>query len=206
MVTTTGDAEGLRIQGPGLGNANEAYIRFIDQAGTSTGWVGDGNPANTDIYLLSNTGGVRLWTAAGEALTVGAGGNVGIGINPPTTKLDVRGTVRFGSSGEYYAVGGGEGLRIIRGTVFSDGTILMGSGFTVTHTAGSGEYLINFDSDFPVNFWPSVTATATSGPGFVRIATTEGVQDNFARIKVWNASSLGAPADGSFSFIVVGIR
>lgn len=79
MVTTTGIAEGLRIEGPGQGAANEAYMRFIDNVGGSTGYIGDAHPGNRDMYLLSNTGGLQLWAGSGPVLTADSGGTVGIG-------------------------------------------------------------------------------------------------------------------------------
>ena len=104
MVTTGGVAEGLRIKGPGVGSANEAYLRFTDQAGTSTGYVGDAHPGNSDIYLLSSTGGVTLYTLAGSTLLAQADGDVAMGMNgqvviaPSTLSLGDVGRLNVGDN------------------------------------------------------------------------------------------------------------
>jgi hypothetical protein len=105
---------------------------------------------------------------AGTALkleSIGGGGNknflidtdgfTGIGTNAPLAKLDVRGDIRLGSSGQFLAPGAAENLRIIRGTVAANGSILGGSGFEVQHS-NDGSYLIVFDSPFAE--LPTVTA------------------------------------------------
>jgi hypothetical protein len=108
-------------------------------------------------------------TGAGTALklqSVGGGGNkhfiiqtdgaVGIGASTPTAKLDVRGDIALGPSGQFRATSSEENLRIIRGTINTDGTIIDGSGFTVTNL-DSGFCRIDFNVPFAAR--PTVTAT-----------------------------------------------
>ena len=68
----------------------------------------------------------------------------------------------LGSSGQYYAPGGQENLRIIRGVFSATGSIIVGAGFSVTHTS-TGVYTITFTTSFPSA--PAATATADSGGG-----------------------------------------
>lgn len=95
------------------------------------------------------------WVKNGSALSYD--GNVGVGTDTPSAKLDVRGDVKLGPAGQYFATAGEEKLRMIRGTVDGDGNILQGSGFTVLHY-NQGAYLITFDVPFVAA--PTVTATA----------------------------------------------
>jgi hypothetical protein len=87
----SGEAEGLRIQGNGVGAPGGAYASFYDAAGSGIGYVGDGSSGDEDVYVTSYIGDVNLYTPAGAALTASASGNVGIGTTTPqpTRKLDV---------------------------------------------------------------------------------------------------------------------
>ena len=58
------------LRGATTGNANNAYLRFQDSAGTSMGFVGDASSSNSDLYLTAST------AAANINLNPGAGGNV----------------------------------------------------------------------------------------------------------------------------------
>jgi len=87
-------------------------------------------------------------------------GNVGIGTTTPLAKLDVRGDIRLGNSGQFSAPAGVENLRIVRGTIAPDGGILAGAGFRVNHPL-LGIYIILFNTPFAAP--PTVTATFTLG-------------------------------------------
>jgi hypothetical protein len=67
------------------------------------------------------------------------------------------GRIKFAtSSGTVLATGGEENLRIIRGIVSGNGSILGGLGYTVTRT-GVGRYVVSFDTPFTGR--PAVTST-----------------------------------------------
>ena len=84
-------------------------------------------------------------------------GNVGIGTATPQAKLDVRGNVKLGSSGQLFAVSGEENLRIVRGVISANGAILAGGFFSVQQT-NPDVFLITFDTPFAVV--PALTAIA----------------------------------------------
>jgi hypothetical protein len=92
------------------------------------------------------------------------GGPVGIGTTGPNDKLDVRGNIKLGASGEFFAPGGVENLRIIRGTINGDGTIRHGSGFTSTRIA-AGRYQINFSVAFSAAPTIVVSVVGAADPG-----------------------------------------
>jgi hypothetical protein len=84
-----GAEEGIRVQGPATGNANVAYVSFVDSAGTRIGYVGDGSTGDVNVFLTSDSGDVVLNTAAGRILTGTSTGNVGIGTTTPSAKLNI---------------------------------------------------------------------------------------------------------------------
>jgi hypothetical protein len=136
--------------------------------------AGSGAGANTGSWRIQADNGlsgqgssfvIYSDTAQQYRMVINGSGNVGIGTASPTSKLDVRGDIRLGPSGQYRAVSGEENLRIVRG-VFG-GTdpirILAGSGFTVSHVS-EGKYNITFTT--PFSGPPSVTALSNVYSGF----------------------------------------
>lgn len=93
---------------------------------------------------------------------------------------------------------GGEVLRTIRGRVSSAGTILGGSGFTVTKGA-AGVYTINFSTAFAAT--PTLVGnTIDSNQGIVHESSTSS-----ASSIIMNTRNLaGTAADMAFGFIVIG--
>ena len=88
-VHVKGSEEGLRVEGPGAGNANLAWIGFNDANGTRIGYVGDGSSGDSNLYLTSDANDVILYTAFGRVLTAKADGRVGIGTGQPAAGLHV---------------------------------------------------------------------------------------------------------------------
>ena len=129
-------------------------------------------------------------------------GNVGVGTSTPAAKLDVRGDIKLGPSGQYQASGGTEKIRVLRGTVSSAGSILAGTGFTASRVI-TGVYLVTFSSAFSGT--PSVTVTPRLGSGSVYyVANTHLVSTTSFNVYVVNLS--GAVANAEFDFTVMGPR
>jgi hypothetical protein len=133
-----------------------------------------------------------VYGAASGAATNWAGyfaGNVRVG-----------GDVKLGPSGEYYAPGGEENLRMLRGSIASDGSVVRGSGFTSSRL-GTGRYRISFNTSF--SSIPSAVASIYSST-----VTGEAVIDasatTYVDIRTYNSS--GSAADQAFEFIVMGPR
>ena len=139
------------------------------------------------------------WQTNGSILFYNAG-NVGIGTANPQTALQVNGGIRFGAGGASYPPAGLEDLRIVRGVVSAAGTILAGSGFTVTYT-GLGAYTVTFDTAFAG--LPTISATVQSG--LSRLVTSTSVGAGSAQFRTF-ISNIAAAADHQFHFIAIGPR
>jgi hypothetical protein len=136
--------------------------------------------ANGETVLMGSPK-LHLATAnGGAAVMTLSGSNVGIGKATPSVALDVTGAVTASTAitaGTTIAAGttitaGGKtvptsdenNLKIIRGTVKTDGFIVYGSGFTVVKVPGqTGLYQITFTTPFSSS--PSVTTSITGRYG-----------------------------------------
>jgi hypothetical protein len=143
----------------GLTGAIQLQINGLDsQLGDVTGSldqkVKKAGDTMTGTLNLPNNG-----LLVGADQLAAALGRIGIGTTSPASKLDVRGDIKLGTAGQYFAPSSEENLRIIRGTVrFSGGalTITAGSGFTVTGPTQGG-FNVVFNQAFAET--PTVTAT-----------------------------------------------
>ncbi|MEO5617906.1 MAG: hypothetical protein ABIS67_09050 [Candidatus Eisenbacteria bacterium] len=214
-IGTTSPAAMVHVQGTGpvlllqdmASAANQAgYLTFWNDSSVETAWLGFGTPGSPHMSMVNarSGGGVKLWAGGVERLSVLSTGSVGIGTTAPTQKLDVRGDVKLGSTGQYFAAGGQENFRIVRGTVGSGGTITEGTGFTATRT-GTGAYTLTFSPAFPTNERPSTAVTAVGAIGDMKFAMVLGPSTNTSvGIRIFTAA--GVAVDASFDFIAVGLK
>jgi hypothetical protein len=155
-----------------------------------------------------NVGGAGGWGDPSPG-NVWVTGNVGIGTTTPLERLDVRGHVRLHTDGSLFAPGGVENLRIVRGTVQSNGTIAAGSGFSVSPIE-SGLYEITFNQSFSAR--PSASVTQVF-PDLDDFGTGGDTRDNAVlvginanRIRVKTGDSDGGARNRDFTFVVIGPR
>jgi len=170
------------------GNGNNYLALFADIGGN---YIVADDPADNQKDL-------RLQTRNNRNILLepnGTGG-VGIGTASPLAKLDVRGEVKLGSSGQYFAVKSNRKDRIVRGTVNTNGTVGAGTGFTVSHTV-TGIYVINFDTAFATP--PTVVASSIAQSRKIHVIQT---QTTFASVGATDVSNTFA--DGGFTFIAMG--
>jgi hypothetical protein len=154
-------------------------------------------------------------TGAGTALkleNIGGGGNknfivqttgfMGVGTTAPAAKLDVRGDIRLGPSGQFQATAGDENLRLLRGDIDGNGTVLSGSGFSVIRFT-EGVYDITFSPAF--SGVPTVIPFADRPvSGQMRFTDVAAPTSSWVRIIVWNESD--DLTDSDFSICVIGPR
>lgn len=213
-IGTTSPLDLLHVNGQmRWGGATSSYVyssidgsgMFIEHKGSST--------ATSRLRIQSSKSGDQLNysqfnidpTNGASFLTFGSGnGNLGLGTQTPAAKLDVRGSIRLGNSGEYFAPGVPENIRILRGYVNSGGVVLEGTGFTATRTA-TGRYTITFTTAFPANEPPTVSVTGVGSVTTTSIATLYNATTvNNVFVRVTNAS--GTEVDSGFHFIAMGLR
>jgi hypothetical protein len=193
--------EGVRIAGTALGNANVSYASFATAGDQALGYVGDGSTTDSNMYLTSYVGNIHLYTPFGAVLTATSGGNIGIGTVIPAAKLDVRGDIRLGASGQFFAPAAEENLRVLRGMIQSTGTVLAGLGWTVTHPS-TGEYIVRFGT--PFSSVPTITASVGNA-GFSIIPNTT-ASTATTQVTFFTRRIDGLLADSSISFIAAGPR
>jgi hypothetical protein len=104
-----------------------------------------------------------------------------------------------------FAAGSQEDLRIVRGVVNSDGTIISGSGFTINH-GGTGAYAIKFNQAFSDTPAVTVTIGRNSSNTFTPLYPIY-YGAGLGEVDLYLLNSNGAfVTDASFHFIAVGAR
>jgi hypothetical protein len=208
-IGTASPAHFLHIKGTGPAMVLEDTASPSNQAGylsfqnstSETGWIGYGT-AGSPVMTMANarpSGDIAFWTG-GERLRVTSAGNLGIGTSAPTGKLDVRGTIKVGASGEYFVPGADTyNLRIVRGVVAANGAVVFGTGFSCTRT-GTGVYEVTFTTAFVDQ--PSITATCQASTDRIAVISTHFAGSCTIRV----VSGSGTPVDGYFDIIAIGRR
>lgn len=150
-LTIAAPAPGIDIQDTDSSTGQVGYISFRDIANTLRGWLGYGTAGDPDFSIINARAGGDI------VLNTLGGGKVGIGTASPGAALDVRGDIRMGTTGQQFAARGEENLRVIRGAIDWNGTVLQGSGFACEWVE-TGKYRITFTTTFAGT--PTVNATS----------------------------------------------
>jgi len=188
------------VIGGGYGNtilANGQYATvpggFANTAGGADSFAA-GNQAhatNDGSFVWADSQNAGFYSTRNDQFSVRAAGGVVLVTGSAGVKL--------GSGGQYFAPGGLENLRILRGVVDAAGNNLHGAGFTVART-GTGAYTVTFSSGFAD--FPAVTVSAQSG--LARMATTTNVGLGSTQIRTFDAT--GSAVDAQFHFTAIGLQ
>lgn len=115
--------------------------------------------------------------------------------------VHVPGDIRMGPTGAVRATGGDESLRIVRGRVSKEGTILAGTGFQVT-SSSRGAHRIRFTTPFAAP--PVVTCALGSRSTLEGLAMVPEVAADSVEIWAYTIGQFGGFED--FHFIAIGPR
>ncbi|MFZ4574040.1 MAG: hypothetical protein ACOYN0_06560 [Phycisphaerales bacterium] len=189
-VATVGPTIALQDTAPASQQAG--YVSYRDNGNVERAWVGYGSPGDTDFSIVNARSG-------GDIVLNPFSGNVGIGTATPAARLEVRGDVRLGSSGQYFAASGEQNLRILRGSITTAGNPFFGAGWTSTRIS-TGWYSVTYNTGF--GDAPTVVAMSASSLNvFVTLTNDNGAGFD---LQVRNAS--GTLVDAPLRFISVGVR
>ena len=182
----------LGLQDLNADAAQAGYVSYRNHTGTETAWVGFGSAGDPDFSIINAR-------AGGDIVLNPFSGNVGIGTSAPNAKLDVRGDIRLGTTGQFRAVSGENSLRVANGSCDASGHITAGSGtFTINHTA-TGSYTVTLTT--PMFGQMSVVATPHGTDRILNITVFGG-----SSFIVQATTTSNASADIGFEFVAVGIR
>lgn len=175
-----------------------------------------GTNQEDQLQLQPLGGGVRVHglVSSSTRVVINEDGEMGLGTEAPSARLEVRGRVRMGATGQQYALAGVAGDLAVRGSVTSAGTVSGGAGFGVVRTQ-TGRYTVTFATAF--SQMPSVVVTPEDSVGSGdNIAVLTAVRLNGFDLRIVDLSDLiqqvgggsGAPAstdeNAPFHFIAMG--
>jgi hypothetical protein len=189
-------APGAKLEVQGSDNSNVMFARRSTGGLTHNLWI-DGL-GNGSMQLLDGAGVTRVSLGCCNT-TYFNYGDVGIGTTTPAAKLDVRGDIRLGPSGQFQAAAGFKNLRLLRGTIDGNGSIVAGSGFT-SQRLSTGTYRITFFT--PFSGTPSAT-TSGAEPNIYAVVSSRSVSSATFQLR---APDFVSVTDGDFDFCVIGPR
>ncbi|MBA3319887.1 MAG: hypothetical protein H0T45_00375 [Pyrinomonadaceae bacterium] len=201
-IGTTSPETKLDIQGSVTSDNGVALKLYNASASNFNRWyLGTGGAiVAADAFSIGDTSNYKM--------TILSSGNVGLGTTTPQAKLDVRGDIRLGPSGQYRAASGEENLRILRGVVNTNGASFGVGFFSEQNPQDPTKFTVYFNTPFASP--PTVTATlddqggaATATEVFVDGVTSSSV--NF-KLRTRYTCSACNPARGPFHFIAIGPR
>lgn len=144
---------------PGLSNGGDVALYAGQNFWTNRGW-------NGNIRFHGGNNQPELMRIVGD------NGNVGIGTTTPAAKLDVRGEVKFGATGNLSPVASQVAQRISAGIVNASGTLQNGVGFTPSRTS-AGVYRVTWTAADGFTATPAVLVTVLNGAADVVVSVTD---------------------------------
>ena len=185
----------------------------VTQAGAGTPYIdfhyGPGpGPQDFNMRLINDADGQLTLVGVRNPTVFQVLSRIGVNTNTPAELLDVRGNIKLNSDGSLYAPGGVENLRMLRGTVDSNGNGIAGLGFTASRV-DTGLCDVTFDQPFPSVPSASVTQIFPDQ----NFNTHGDSRDNAVinglsttKMRVLTGDSAGTASNRYFSFVVMGPR
>jgi hypothetical protein len=147
------------------------------------------NQESTKLYLA---------TAGLNRLTISETGNVGIGVDPPTEKLDISGTVKVSGEVNRTATGASNLLPIAYGNISSVGAINSGSGNISITKLSTGLYQVGIANEsYHFQLYTTIV-TAAGNVGPISTNTSSGG----GNLYVYTYNAAGVATDSQFCFVV----
>lgn len=180
----------------GFSFANRNTANFVEAPPNGERWV-----------WYAQDGVARLWSG-NDKLAVTPQGRVGVGTLTPAESVDVRGNVKLGANGDYFAIGALDNLRTIAGSVPQAGNAA-GNGWQSMHIPlQSGTYLVSFP--VPFNAAPVVIVTPVDPQNDDNTICVKNVSGNGFTVvsrDIDPGSADGSSAQNTaFNFIALGSR
>ena len=163
------------------------------------------NGALAPLYLNADGGGLQLHAHLPDAqrLVVTAAGRVGVGTSAPAEALDVRGNVKLGAAGEFFALGGVENLRVVCGHVSLAGGVVRGVGFTSARIS-TGVFGVTFSTPFTAT--PVVLTSLVESASEDNVATLIGMTAAGFQVVTNDVEGGDGLQDTAFTFVAFGPR
>ncbi len=162
------------------------------------------NLVKSRIYWSKTDSKTYLQNNGIDSVTID-GSDVGIGTTDPVEKLDVRGNVKLGASGNLFAIGAVQNLRVVVGRVNSNGAKISGEGFIVTRE-NTGLYKVTFSDSFDSP--PIVLVTASNANSKDdNVANTFDINSGEFKVVIMDVDPNNwEEEDSDFGFIALGER
>ncbi|MFO1322810.1 MAG: hypothetical protein U1F15_01990 [Burkholderiales bacterium] len=198
-VNTTSPSRPLHVEGEAHSGGAGAGFSFANR---ETGSFIEAPPSGERWVWYARGNAARLWSN-GDKVTVTAPGNVGIATDAPAERLDVRGNVKLGASGNYFAVGAPVNVKLIAGSV-PENAPAAGDGWSASHT-GEGTYHVDFSPPFQGTPVVVVTLVNPLAEDNVICVTASGQSGFNVVVRDIEADST-EPQNSAFNFIAIGAR
>lgn len=150
--------------------------------------------------ILNNQESTKLYlaTAGLNRLTIAETGNVGIGVDPPTERLDVSGTVKVSGEVNRTATGASNLVPVAYGNISSGGAINSGSGNISITKLSTGWYQITITGEsYQFQLYTTIV-TPAGNVGPISTNTSSGG----GNLYVYTYNAAGVAADSQFCFVV----
>ena len=181
-------------------NTINTYAQFtnaISGLNSTDGLLVGVNNANQSVIMNQESSRLYLGTAGNTRMTISETGNVGIGIDPPTEKLEVVGNVKISGELNRSATGTANLLPIAYGNVTAAASINSGSGNFSVSKISTGWYAVTITGEsFHLASYTAIITPVSSSPIVATMSSGGG------NLYVNTFNMAGVATDAQFTFAV----